>query len=948
MAGEPTPLRAQPSRYRKNRLEGKAQEKVPLAVQLAPVRGGALLDNPGQSPYHEPRHIPHYKERPDLSRTQSANAPSGLSSSQDQLRTLRSQGALGANYNESRNHPATPTPVFVAQQFSVLPDPPPLAIAPRSAYPEQQHPAYVSRTILQDSIGMALTDQEQHAEPQLQLQTIATPDSHVSQESQAMSQTTTDPVEEASQQDYSGESSPDMQNQATMEDERLQRLKLKEAWAEDDRLKEEKERQDRAKKQRALTEMLLTGGRSEGSSSGDGTPKKSRYRTMGKKTGDQGGQAQPRHVPNVQYAKPVPTTDTKPPHTTQGIPQSHPRDVRQRTNHHTPQTAHKPEPPLFTGSSVRPTMKNEYRPQTAHRPDPTSIPGTTTRPALPNEYRPQTANQPTPRSLQASTARPALPNEYRPQTAHQPTPRSLQASTTRPALPNEYRPRTAHRPDPAVAPVSNTRPAVPNDYRPPTSHRPQTASTRTPRAPIMNTEVPVPRPKDGYLPVVDQRPQTAHRPQTASARAPDWGPPLANTINPNVSGGEKPKVIDAPNPNAHMVRIKVGNQSTFLAVNATTTPLQLICAAPTLISVPIDTRNSVLYEDFTKCNILRPLRMYELVREVLDSWDKDDQHCLILQPSDPNIPSDKNLYPSFAPKESPKGKTWTLVISRKRGKWDKNEVTLHDDGTLTVRKGKQTKNVGDLRVSDIYTINPLGHGYVAPPKKFCFAVKSMMKVNMFEGDEGYITYFSTDNAQDSSDFYDTVHSWRSYYLRVVKGQGSPTEETAHAQLLNSTDPSLRGAHIRNPSSDNAFLSKSFKPELDLDFDSFEVREESKKKNYRNSNLPLASTIIVPLNSHGIPSAAEHSAALHARQNNIRQGVGTSAPPQSHTTLALRLDPEPIPMPAAQANLTRVHQPRTKLRNVPHLSAPPRRTPLPCIMSSTAAKGSYRRPMLVDL
>jgi hypothetical protein len=154
----------------------------------------------------------------------------------------------------------------------------------------------------------------------------------------------------------------------------------------------------------------------------------------------------------------------------------------------------------------------------------------------------------------------------------------------------------------------------------------------------------------------------------------------------------------------------------------------------------------------------------------------------------------------------------------------------------------------------------------------------MMKVNMFEGDEGYITYFSTDSAQDSSDFYDTIHSWRSYYLRVVKGQGSPTAATAHAQLLNSTDPGLRGAHVRNPSSDNAFLSKSFKPELDLDFGSFEVREESRKKDNRNSNLPLASNIIVPLNSHGIPSAAEHSAALHARQNNIRQGIGASAPP----------------------------------------------------------------------
>jgi hypothetical protein len=417
------------------------------------------------------------------------------------------------------------------------------------------------------------------------------------------------------------------------------------------------------------------------------------------------------------------------------------------------------------------------------------------------------------------------------------------------------------------------------------------------------------------------------RSRGVTTRSPDVNPPVTTAVNQMIQSGTATPArgngANAPNSNGQRVRVVVGDSHTLLYVHPTATPLQLIRTAPTMISEPIDPRNSVLFEDFRKCGLSRPLRMYELAKEVLDSWDSVDQHDLILRPSDSQMAMDRNLYPSTAPKdEPPVGASWVLAVSRKKGKWDKVPVTLQDGKLHIPNKKKERNIICDLTVSDVFTLTEKGKGFVKPPKQFTFAIKSMMKVSMFMGDEGYITYFSTNHAPDAAGFYEMVHTWRSWYL-YRKNAGANVTSSNGAQ--SHVDPSsaglagvgyptsgLRGGHGRQPSNDSPFLAKSFKPDLDLDFEAFVVTaDEKKSKHVRNaSDVPLGAAITVPFNSRGIPSAAEHSAAIHARQLQMRQAAGNAAaPPVSYSRIQHSRNPSKLSTNSQSRPSTSHHTPR---------------------------------------
>ena len=72
----------------------------------------------------------------------------------------------------------------------------------------------------------------------------------------------------------------------------------------------------------------------------------------------------------------------------------------------------------------------------------------------------------------------------------------------------------------------------------------------------------------------------------------------------------------------------------LLPVTPTTTPLDLIKSAATVLTDPIDVRTAVISELFTKVSITRPLRNYEYVRDVMNSWDYDNQNELTIIDSD--------------------------------------------------------------------------------------------------------------------------------------------------------------------------------------------------------------------------------------------------------------------------------------------------------------------------
>ena len=65
-------------------------------------------------------------------------------------------------------------------------------------------------------------------------------------------------------------------------------------------------------------------------------------------------------------------------------------------------------------------------------------------------------------------------------------------------------------------------------------------------------------------------------------------------------------------------------------MTTTTTPLDLFKSADIILSDTIPVRTAVALEWFKKVDIQRPLRNYEYVRDVMNSWDYDDQNELLI------------------------------------------------------------------------------------------------------------------------------------------------------------------------------------------------------------------------------------------------------------------------------------------------------------------------------
>lgn len=358
------------------------------------------------------------------------------------------------------------------------------------------------------------------------------------------------------------------------------------------------------------------------------------------------------------------------------------------------------------------------------------------------------------------------------------------------------------------------------------------------------------------------------------------------TIKPG-GGGIVPQ-IDAPvsavNHGDRIVRVSSQGKTIMLPVKPSTTPLQLIRTSVTFFSFPIDPRNSLLLESFSKSGIQRSLRMYEHIRDVLNSWDADDQHRLILEPYDSS--TDNKLFSHSAPKVKPQGGAWTMYFSQKRGKWDKRYITLTPEGQITSAKnesGKDQVNICNLSDFEIFTLSKEGEKKkIKPPKKHCFAIKSMQKSSMFLGETGFMHLFCCSDERLAQDFHNSVFRWRTWYLVHVMGEGStgPPKIGDNAAAANSA-PILSASggsganHKRGSSHASQYILGSFKTGLDFDANTFAVNYDDKPK-YKHTRLgsdtPLASAINVPSGANGAPSAIEHSKALHARQLSIRRAA----------------------------------------------------------------------------
>lgn len=321
-------------------------------------------------------------------------------------------------------------------------------------------------------------------------------------------------------------------------------------------------------------------------------------------------------------------------------------------------------------------------------------------------------------------------------------------------------------------------------------------------------------------------------------------------------------------------------------MTTTTTPLDLFKSADIILSDTIPVRTAVALEWFKKVDIQRPLRNYEYVRDVMNSWDYDDQNELLIVDSAIDAIDQDELLSYGVPEKRPEGISCMLHYSSRPGKWSKRWFALRPDGQLVTAKNDKTRasdqdNVCHLTDYDIYHVTQAKMARVKPPKKIVFAVKSLQKSNIFADESQYVHFFCTNDTAVANQFWKALQSWRSWHLKYEKGEGLK-KSPATKKVLDSAGPGiLPGAssgssHNRGDSIGSHYQLGAFSSLIDMsDFNKKLDEIEVHKPGEYPDDAPL--------------SKLGGATALQARQKSIRT---RQPPPLSRGLAALATNNAP--------------------------------------------------------
>ncbi|CAA9963078.1 hypothetical protein PTT_15102 [Pyrenophora teres f. teres 0-1] len=346
------------------------------------------------------------------------------------------------------------------------------------------------------------------------------------------------------------------------------------------------------------------------------------------------------------------------------------------------------------------------------------------------------------------------------------------------------------------------------------------------------------------------------------------------TIRPG--GGGVVKGIDAPtsavNAGDRRVTVVCNKKRILLPVTPTTTPLDLIKSAATVLSESIDIRTAVISELFTKVSITRPLRNYEYVRDVMNSWDHDSQNELTIIDSDMDGINQDDLLSYKVPDTRPEGASCFIHYSSRPGKWSKRLLILRPDGQLVMAKNEKVKekdqeNICTLTDYDIYSVTQQKLARVKPPKKICYAVKSMQKSNIFADESQYVHFFCTNDRSTANTFYSALQTWRSWYLKHQKGEGLKKKTVAQRNISGNAEGGQLSSHARGESVGSHYQLGAFSSLLDMEslnkqLDQIEVHKPGEFPD----DKPLSK-----LDSRGVQTRMR---SIRVKQNALtRHGVG---------------------------------------------------------------------------
>ena len=233
--------------------------------------------------------------------------------------------------------------------------------------------------------------------------------------------------------------------------------------------------------------------------------------------------------------------------------------------------------------------------------------------------------------------------------------------------------------------------------------------------------------------------------------------------------------LSAVNAGDRRVEVRCNSASITLPVTPTTIVRDLLNSASVVMSEKIDPKTAVMMEAFTQLGLERPLRRYEKVRDVMNSWDCDGQNALVIM-AYAECAALSGLELANVPSSRPLSTELQMQVSSRPGHWEKRWVKLKDDGQVTISKhengaDKECTNICHLSDFDIYTPSRKQTRKVKAPKKICFAVKSQQKSAVFLEGQNFAHFFCTNHRDVADRWYQALHKWRSWYLMNVLGEG---------------------------------------------------------------------------------------------------------------------------------------------------------------------------------
>ncbi|KAK8142080.1 hypothetical protein G3M48_009361 [Beauveria asiatica] len=301
-------------------------------------------------------------------------------------------------------------------------------------------------------------------------------------------------------------------------------------------------------------------------------------------------------------------------------------------------------------------------------------------------------------------------------------------------------------------------------------------------------------------------------------------------------------VIHASHNPERRVAVRCQSSTINLPVSSETNAVDILLMASTMMRHHINPASSVVVESYLMLGLERRLRRYERICDVMNTWDKDHENSLLILGC-PASMSDRDLDIDAVPdsKEAPPGFTLQLYQSSRPGKWNKRWVTLLENGQMYSAKTADALP-GDAACSqlchmtdfDIYSPKEAEiRQSVKPPKKFCYAIKSQQKSTRFLDEANFVYYFSTDNEEAATQFYEMVHRWRSWLL-VSKKLAFDQRMNAPAPQItfgsaNDSDTSIDEikSDSQTSSATCSFAIGTFQPLLDVNNIS-QLAEEARK------------------------------------------------------------------------------------------------------------------------